>query len=490
MKFIPNEFCDPHKALGLSPDAPMLVALSGGADSSALLHIMCLCREIVPFRLCAAHVNHNIRTEKYSNEADRDESFCREMCKRMNVELFVLNADVPSLARERGESTETVARDVRYSFFRQIMHKEGINVLLTAHNASDNLETQIFNLCRGCTIKGISGIPRSRPLDRDGACVFRPLLDMSKSDILTYCENLSIEYVTDSTNFEQDYTRNRIRHKVIPELENMFGALSSASSRLASTAAEDDEFITSRAAEILSSLPSSDIPLDVLESLHPALKRRIICLAYAELEKKDSHITASDKSSPDSTSACRLETVHIRSILSLASGAVPHSSVSLPGRICAKIEHGALIFSNEILPSEQPAACEYNIKLSDGINIIPHTDTAVVISDGADTAQVININGEIYKLYTSAHIKNAKILPLYARTRREGDIIHTRGMTKSIKKLHCEKKLPLCERHSLPLITDGDGRILYAPKCAVSDIAAEDCKPLDILIYKIERTAL
>lgn len=472
MNYIPQKFCDPHSSLTSPPSAPVLVALSGGADSAALLHIMCLCREKHDFRLCAAHVNHNIRTEKYNNEAKRDEDFCRELCQRLGVELFVLSIDIPSLACERGESTETVARDVRYGFFEQIMRREGINILLTAHNASDNLETQIFNLCRGCSVRGIAGIPRTRPLS-DGMTVFRPLLDMSKPEILAYCADCSVDFVTDSTNLEGDYTRNRIRHNIIPELERIFQSPASSASRLALSAAEDSDLLLSEAKSLLTSLEKqTEIPLSMLKGLHPSLGKRLVCLAYASLSENS------------------LEAVHINSILKLADSAVPHSSVSLPCRVCACIENNSLVFGREDNLKAPPEPTEYLIKLSDGVNIIPNTDFAVVVSCSMHVDKTLEINQEIYKLYTSAHIKNAKILPLYARPRHEGDKIHTGGMTKSVKKLHCEKKLPLNERRALPLITDTEGNILYVPKCAVSDTSPCDCNPIYILIYKSERTAL
>lgn len=474
MNYIPKKFCDPHIGLKTAPDAPVLVALSGGADSAALLHIMCLCREKHDFRLCAAHVNHNIRTEKYNNEAKRDENFCRELCRRLGVELFVLSVDIPSLASKTGESTETVARNARYGFFEQIMQSEDIKILLTAHNASDNLETQIFNLCRGCSVKGIAGIPRTRHMGCDSTLtVFRPLLDMSKPEILEYCSNCSIDYVTDSTNLEGDYTRNRIRHNIIPELEQIFQSPAAAASRLALSATEDSELLTLQAKEIFMSLQKkTEIPLDMLKGLHPSLGKRLVCLAYSSLSEST------------------LEAVHINSLLSLADSAVPHSSVSLPNMIRARIESNSLVFEKSDDTKTVAEPTDYLIRLSDGVNIIPNTDFAVVISDSPNVDKTLEINKEIYKLYTSAHIKNAKILPLYARGRHEGDKIHTCGMTKSVKKLQCEKKLPLCERYTLPVIADSDKNIIYVPKCAVSDIYSCDCTPIYIFIYKSERTAI
>ena len=145
----PDFFKDPHILAQKEQNSPVLLGLSGGADSSALLFLLSKLQKEKHFPLYAAHVNHNIRTADYNNEAMRDENFCHEICRQLDVELFVADIDVPRLSKESGQSLETVAREARYRFFSEIMEKKGIGILVTAHNADDNLETQIFNLCRG-----------------------------------------------------------------------------------------------------------------------------------------------------------------------------------------------------------------------------------------------------------------------------------------------------------------------------------------------------
>lgn len=465
MNNLPQKFRDPHKALGISETESILVALSGGADSTALLYMMCVCREKSNFRLCAAHVNHNIRTEQYNNEAARDESFCRELCNRLGIELFVLDADIPALAAEQGESTETVARHIRYSFFAKTMREQNIKILLTAHNADDNLETQIFNLCRGCGAQGISGIPPMREFPEGDGIIFRPLLSLTKAEIISYCEDNSLEFVSDSTNFETEYTRNRIRAKIIPELVDIFENPQTASQRLSAAISEDVDFINSEARSVYDSFDNGHIPLKVFNSLHIALRRRILCMGFAEV------------------SAATLEAVHLNSLVELTKKAVPHSSISLPDGISAKIEQDCIIFDKKSSAVTQ----SYEIKLDYGINKIEHTDFAVCICDGS-CQDILNIDGQIYKLYTSAKVKNIKTSSLYARSRREGDIIHSGKMTKKLKKLMCDKKVPLSERGSLPVITECD-EIIYAPLCAVCDrVNAKTDYQVKISIYKAERT--
>lgn len=468
MNTLPKKFREPFEALGIDRSSAVLVALSGGADSTALLYAMHLCRQKYPFRLCAAHVNHNIRTEKYNNEALRDENFCKDLCKQLGVELFIKSVDIPTLSQELGKSTETVARRVRYDFFAEIMREQNVKVLLTAHNANDNLETQIFNLCRGCGIRGMSGIPRTRNFEEGNGVIFRPLIDVTKSEVLEFCKDNSLPFVTDSTNFEYEYTRNRIRNKIIPELQSIFGDPLASSSRLSTSADEDDDYICKCAEEIFDKFTDKKITLDVFNSLHVSLKRRIILLGYSRI------------------SNATLETVHINGIISLAAKSIPHSSVSLPNLVDAKIEDGCLIFS----PRKENEVFDYHLQLADGFNVIPNTEFAVVIEHNKPQNKVAERNGQIYKLYTSAQIKNDKMLPLFARPRQEGDAIRTNGMTKKVKKLLCDKKIPLDERNRLPIIVDSNGQILYVPKCAVVNDDNNGNSKFDILIYKTERTTL
>ncbi len=395
----------------------------------------------------------------------RDETFCRELCDKLGVELFVLDADIPALASEQGESEETVARQVRYDFFAKIMREQNIKTLLTAHNADDNLETQIFNLCRGCGAHGISGIPPMREFPEGDGIIFRPLLSLTKAEIMEYCKDNSLEFVTDSTNFETEYTRNRIRAKIIPELMDIFGNPQVASQRLSAAISEDADYISSQARSVYNSFEGEQIPLKVFNSLHIALRRRILCMGFAKISRAS------------------LEAVHINSLIELAQKAVPHASISLPDSISAKIEQDCVVFEKHT-----PAVTQsYEIKLEYGINKMEGTDFIVCVSD-AESQEFLHIDGRIYKLYTSAKLKNVRISLLFARSRREGDTIRSGKMTKKLKKLMCDKKVPISERDSLPIITEC-GEIIYAPLCAVCDrtLAKSDYK-IKIDIYKAERT--
>ncbi len=192
----------------------VVCGLSGGADSVCLLLSLCELRERLGIEVEALHVNHCLR----GSESDRDEDFCRSLCTRLGVPFTAERCDVSGYAAERSLSTELAARELRYDIFRR--NTEG-KKLATAHNADDNLETVILNLARGTALKGLAGIPPVR------GNIVRPLLSVTRAEIEAFLAKRGQDFVTDSTNLTDDYTRNRIRHRVIPLLREINPSLGS-----------------------------------------------------------------------------------------------------------------------------------------------------------------------------------------------------------------------------------------------------------------------
>ncbi|MBQ2387863.1 MAG: tRNA lysidine(34) synthetase TilS [Clostridia bacterium] len=219
------------------------VALSGGADSTALLYGLLALREKFDLTVTAAHVNHMLRGE----ESDRDERFVRDLCEKLGVALSVGKFDIPAL-RKKGESGEECARRVRYAFLAEVADGK----IATAHTADDNAETVLFNLIRGAGITGACGIP----VKRDN--IIRPLILCSRKDIENYCEKNGISFVTDSSNLTDDYTRNRIRHKIIPEMKEINPSLCDGVSRFSETLRDADELILSLAERAIKSAKKAD----------------------------------------------------------------------------------------------------------------------------------------------------------------------------------------------------------------------------------------
>ena len=178
----------------------IIVALSGGADSTALLCSLMSIRESLSLTIYVCHINHLLR----GDESFRDENFVRELCEKLGVELFVLQCDINKLASERNLGSEECGRQVRYDFLNKNATRLGAKIA-TAHTSTDSMETILMNISRGSGIKGARGIPPKRDN------IIRPLILASRADTEEYCKAHNIPYVNDSTNSERLYTRNKVR---------------------------------------------------------------------------------------------------------------------------------------------------------------------------------------------------------------------------------------------------------------------------------------
>ncbi len=213
------------------------VALSGGADSVSLLISLNALREELRLELSACHLNHALRGEA----SDLDELFCRELCEGLGVALYSRKINVAELA-EKHESIEQAARRVRYAFFEEALAHFGASTLATAHNANDNAETVLLNLTRGTGLKGLCGIPPVRSFG-SGFRVIRPLIYCSRAEIEAFLKDRGQASVTDATNLSEDYTRNKIRRRVLPELAEINPSILAVISRMTGNLRADSEFL-------------------------------------------------------------------------------------------------------------------------------------------------------------------------------------------------------------------------------------------------------
>lgn len=240
------------------------VGVSGGTDSMALLNVLLELKDEFGMNIIACHVNHGIRGET----ADRDEKFVAEVCKRLGVDVRILRADVPGTAKKMHLGVEECGRRIRYDFFNSVADDV---IIATAHTLSDRSETLLLNIARGASVKGLCSIPAVR------GNIVRPLIDCTRADIEKYCSDNSIEFVTDETNFEDIYSRNRIRLNVIPELKKLNPSLERAFMRLISNAEEENGFMNGFSREILGKVKLKDgYNARLLNDEHPAVRKRVI----------------------------------------------------------------------------------------------------------------------------------------------------------------------------------------------------------------------
>ena len=220
-------------------------AVSGGADSAALLAFLLSLREPMGLTVTACHLNHCLR----GAEADRDEAFVRELCQRWQVPLTVERVEVAELARQEHLSEETAGRKARYALFERLHRETGCKVA-TAHTLSDNMETVLFSMARGTGLRGMCGIQPVRDY------LIRPLIAVTRQEVEAYCAENGIGFVTDSTNFSEEYTRNRIRLRLIPELYALNPALPEAFAHLIEAMGEGYELVSREAEQFLGTAES------------------------------------------------------------------------------------------------------------------------------------------------------------------------------------------------------------------------------------------
>ncbi len=439
-----------------------VVALSGGADSRLLLELTVravLSRGDEPAEwVRAAHMNHGIRGE----EADRDEAFCRTECERLGVPLTVERVDIPVMARAGGQSEETTARAARYEFLVRVMKEAGFAALLTAHNADDQLETVLFHLLRGSGTRGMIGIPADRPLgaalpDGTTLTVYRPLLAWSRRDILDGISELGLTYVTDSTNLDDGCVRNRLRHRIIPLLEELSagGIPQDGAVRLGRAAREDEEALAAIAADRYAAAQTTEgLSVSAVAAAPPAVAKRMLRMAY------DEHLGAA--LSPDRT----LSAYHLESILALCRGETEQRvSDPLPNHTRAELHDGKLVFASCARPPHplKKALCS----LPDGLTVWDNAPPRITVEVETAVAPLTGVQEPT--VFASAVFPADLALALTARAREPGDVILSHGMTKKLKKLICDKHIPLDLRNRLPLICLSDGTPLWFPGVAFRD---------------------
>lgn len=415
----------------------VIIGFSGGADSSLLLHYFANRAE----RVVCVHVNHMIR----GDEAERDQRFCEEACKRYGVELVTYKIDIPAIAKKTGKGIEEAARDERYRVFYGELEKRGFDAILTAHNSDDNCESVIFNISRGSGLNGLCGI---KP--KNGK-VLRPLIYLSKDEIISFCSENNIEYVTDSTNADTDYTRNFIRHGIIPQMKKLNPELNSAVSRMTEGFISDEDFILSQAKAFMIEFPKGKVDTERLKLLHPSVRARALRLmAGSSLDYKS-----------------------IRLCEELLCNSKCGSYINLSGGIVFKKERDFVHF----LRREDLDSVEYFYELSDGLEI-KELGYTVGIDSSRDCGR---------RLYSIALDSRSLSGKLYIRSRKDGDKIFHGGMTKKVKRILCDKHIPSHLRDAIPVICDDSGIVALGNLCVRDGYGYKGCgEKTEIVFYQIE----
>lgn len=398
------------------------VCLSGGADSVSLLLGLNAISVDYNISLIACHFNHMLR----GAESDRDEVFCKRLCQNIGIELYCGRDDVSAYCKANGKSLEEGARECRYAFFDRVIKKRSVDFCATAHNMNDDAETLILNLIRGSGSNGASAIA---PYDMN---ILRPLLNVKREEIEAYLNENNQDYVTDSTNVSVQYTRNFIRHELLPKMEQINPSVVEALSRYINSSREDRLYFDS--------VVRDNIHSD-LRILYAAVRKRIIiykCLKMIGVQLNSDLIKQIDE----------------------ALFSESRRLISINDKFEAIIENGNVMFAE----AAKTAKDEFEpIKLELGENIIFNNDVLLDICENIDKNKIFN------KLSTTEKLSFDNIVgSLSVRNRRTGDKIKVNNINKSVKKLFIDKRIPKEYRNIIPIIIDDEG-IIYIPFVAVAD---------------------
>lgn len=391
----------------------LLCAVSGGADSMCLLHLLWS----EGFDVTAAHFEHGIRGE----ESRRDADFVRDFCAGHAIPLLLEHGDVPAYAEAQGLGPEEAARVLRYDFLRRCAAQIGAERIVTAHTLDDNAETILLNLARGCGAAGLRGIPR-----QNGAIV-RPLLSVSRRDIEAYLSENSVPHIEDSSNQSDAYSRNRIRRQAVPALRSVNPRFDEAASRTAKLLERDEDCLSRLAGDFLAAqLRENSLPLEALRALHPAIASRVLRRMLPSLSQR-----------------------HTDAALDFCAGE-GYGLLDVPGGRLRR-EQGRLYFA-PAGPLPLPAR-----------PLAPNQTLCLPEAGLCVRMEAVEYSGEIYDLFKTSYLKYEIVCSdLLCTGRLPGDRIRPlgRGCSKTLKDLFLEGGIPCSARESVPVLRDEEGPLL------------------------------
>lgn len=439
----------------IPPDSTVLCAVSGGADSVCLLHALYHLRPKLGFQLAAAHYNHKLRGEESDRDAEFVSQFVQLCCGRQAlpgggslppVRLYTGSGDVAGAAAEWGIGLEEAGRELRYAFLRRTAREIGAHRIATAHNANDNAETILFHLARGTGLRGLGGI---QPVRDD---LIRPLLTTTRREIEAYLSLHALPHREDHTNWDDSYARNRIRHQVVPVLEDLYPGFSIRASDTAARLRADEAFLSGLAQEISNSAKHVEsglsLPAAQLAGAPAPIAARAVRQLIGRLNGGDQ-----DCSAP-----------HLDAVLSLCWSADPSGEVHLPYGLMARREYELLILCPRFAP-EAPAAL--SLPMPGQVRF-----GGWVVTCSRETYFGQNQSPRDFWLAQSL------VPALTLRTRQTGDRLALPGRPgKSLKKWLIDEKIPRLLRDALPVF-DCSGRVAAAaalgPDCAFLPQPGED----------------
>lgn len=423
----------------LPSEGLVLCAVSGGIDSMALLHALCALRAHYGFSVAAAHFNHHLRAEASEHDAD----FVRAHCAHIDLPCYLGEGNVRVEAAARGTGIEETARAMRYAFLEETAAQTKAVRIATAHHADDNLETLLLHLTRGTGLRGLCGIPPRR------GTIIRPFLELSRAEIEAYLQRNHIPFAEDETNADTGFSRNRLRHELIPVLRSLNPNLTRATATAMRSLREDEAYLEAQAAALFHCANRAEdgmvLPVDVLCRAPRAVAIRTLQRILEEIE------------------APPASAVHLRGILAIAAGDNPAAALHLPGGVLVHRVYGDLLLAwdrdHEPLPPLEP---------------LPLARNAVVqAGDWQVSCREVLCPTDAVQTATHCYLRAEGLDALTLRARTVGDFLALPGRrNKTLKKLLIEEKIPRRERERLPVLVCGERVLAVAGLGAARDALA------------------
>lgn len=396
----------------------VLCAVSGGADSVCLLAALYRLRDQLGFTLSVAHYNHQLRGE----ESLRDENFVRELVKKQfpGVELYVDSGDVRGEAEARRSGLEETARVLRYAFLRRTAQACGADRIATAHTADDNAETILLHLCRGTGLQGLTGIAPIR------GEIIRPLLTTTRVEVEACLAQWGLPHVEDSSNAEDRFARNRIRHQVIPVLEGLYPGFAARMTEQTSHLRRDEAYLSDQAGALAAQArfdgKGLTIPVEQLTQAPLPIGVRAVRRLLAELRGGDDTCAA----------------VHLESVLALCRSGNVSGEVHLPDGMVAQREYGRL------------RLCRMNVEPM--LEAVPLNLPGITQAGGWEMRCTPGIYRGEHQTGQDFWLSKAQGSSLLVRSRQTGDTLKLPGRPgKSVKKWLVDEKVPRRIRDGLPV---------------------------------------
>lgn len=418
------------------PQARIVVGFSGGPDSMTLLHILLALVPQWQLTLSLAHLNHQIRLE-----ADADVAFVEKIAKDLHLPLHVRTVNVPRLAEQRRVSIEEAARDARYRFFAEVAQEAGADAVALAHHADDQAETILMRLIRGSGMRGLQGIPIKRPLV-PGISVIRPLLEVSREEIVYYLRSQNLSFLLDQSNEDVSMTRNKVRLQLLPLLEKEYNRnIRQVIRQTAALLSEDEAYLSEICAQIYPSLllerSTKAVRLNAQKlRMQPGnLQKRFVRHAFEEISGLE-----------------QLHWQHVTDIVEHLHGSAQVWQLDLPGARWAYYQTGELLLTTERLEPETIEQFNYELGASASV-YIPEISSRISC-EVLDTDQpMVLLDAEPDVLFVDYALVEGQ---LHIRNRKSGDRFFPFGSmgSKKVKDYFIDKKVPVDARDKIPLLCD------------------------------------